>query len=81
MQPAALAQRPPLRCLQVIAGVLAAEADADLIVITGDIVSGWLSDGAKDWVQQRWAAPQGSAGLCSDCSSQQAAPLQEPGAP
>lgn len=48
--------------VQVMAAVLAAEPDTDLVVLSGDIISGWLWDKkTKGWAEDRCVllAPRG----------------------
>lgn len=53
-----------------MAGVLAAEPDADLVVLSGDMMSGWRHDGSKGWAEERWqrlVQPLQAAGIPYAC--------------
>jgi hypothetical protein len=39
--------------LQVMEAVLNAEPDVDLVLLTGDMLSGWFWDGTPGWVEKQ----------------------------
>lgn len=73
----------PTGCMQVVRTVLEQEEGVDLVVFSGDMLSGWMGRGVPGWAADKWVfrrllASQGLHTACHTTLQRPASPLHVP---